>query len=88
MTTISLVLFLLKGCRSVQGSFQFGLPLRELQLWLNLQNTTWGQLCTLLKNRNIGLICLKMSVVAVGILVCVSVKYLRIQINIHEMPAV
>ena len=86
--TISLVLFLLKGCRCVQGSFEFGLPLRELQLWLNAKNDIWGQLWTLLKNRNIGLICLKMSVVAVWIPVCVSVKYLSIQININEMPAV
>ena len=62
----------------MQGSFEFGLPLRQLQLRLNLQNTTWGQLWTLLKNRNIGLICLKMSVVAVWIPVCVSVKYLSI----------
>ena len=86
--TISVVLFLLKGCSCTQGSFEFGLPLRQLQLWLNLQNTTWGQLWTLLKNRNIGLICLKLSVVAVWIPVCVSVKYLSIWININEMPAV
>ena len=51
-------------------------------------NDTWGQLCTLLKNRNIEFICLKMSVVAVWIPVCVSVKYLSIWINIDEMPAV
>ena len=36
----------------------------------------WGQLCIMLKNRNIGLICLKMFVIAVWIPVCVSVKYL------------
>ena len=52
------------------------------------ENDTWDQLCTLLKNRNIEFICLKMSVVAVWIPVCVSVKYLSIRINIHEMPAV
>ena len=52
------------------------------------ENDMWDQLCTLLKNRNIGCICLEMSVVAVWIAVCVSVKYLSIQINIHEMPAV
>ena len=52
------------------------------------ENDTWDQLCTLLKNRNIGVTCLKMSVVAVWIPVCVSVKYLSIQINIHEMAAV
>ena len=48
----------------------------------------WGQLWTVLKNKNIALICLKMSVVAVWIPVCESVKYLRIRININEMPAV
>ena len=52
------------------------------------ENDTWDQLCSLLKNRNIGLICLKMSVVAVRIPVYVSVKYLSIWINIDEMPAV
>ena len=41
-----------------------------------------------LKNRNIGLICLKMSVVPVWIPVYVCVKYLSICINIDEMPAV
>ena len=41
-----------------------------------------------LKNRNIGLICLKMSLVAVWIPVWMSVKYLRIRININKMPAV
>ena len=40
------------------------------------------------KNRHIRLIFLKMFVVAVWIPVCVSVKYLSIRINIHEMPAV
>ena len=48
----------------------------------------WGQLCTILKNRNIKLICLKMLVVAVWIPVCASVKCLSIWINIYEMPAV
>ena len=37
---------------------------------------------------NIGLICLRMLVVAVWIPVCVSVKYLRIWISNDEMPAV
>ena len=69
-------------------SFEFGLPVMRLRLNFCLQNIMWGQLCTVLKNRNIGLICLKMSVIAVWIPVCVSVKYLSIQININEMPAV
>ena len=54
----------------------------------NFGNDTWDQLCTLLKNRNIGFIGLKLSVVAVWIPVCESVKYLSIGINIDEMPAV
>ena len=67
------------------------LPLRELATSVKCvcaEKYPLGQLCTLLKNRNVGLICLKMSVVAVWIPVWVSVKYLRIRININEMPAV
>ena len=82
----NLVRFYSMGCECfacMQGSFQI-----RLSLWLNVQNSIWSQLCTLMKNRNIKLISLKMFVVAVGMPVYVSVKYLSIRINIHEMPAV
>ena len=73
----------------MQSSFEFGLPLREHQLRLNLSSKHHvGPTLDPLKNRNIGLIYLKMSVVTVWISVCVSVKYLSIRININKMPAV